>query len=117
MGMRLDEVERVRSAYPDIPLEAIYKEDLLRTGIAFSEDALRIASGFKPKAYFIFSFDLVPISEMPSGEHLRVPEEIALEGGALVLTLDEEVSDALPPQAPMTSASKRRTERRLMERP
>ena len=83
MGIRLDEVERVREIYPDLPPEAVFKEDLLRTGFAFSEDALRIASGFKPKAYFIFSFDLVPISEMPSREHLRVPEEIALEGGSL----------------------------------
>jgi len=82
MGIRLDEVDRVRGLYPDVPTEAVVKEDVLRTGLAFSDDALRIASGFKPKAYFIFSFDLVPISEMPSRENLRVPEEVALEGGA-----------------------------------
>jgi len=67
--------------YPDLPFEVVYKEDLLRTGLAFSEDALRIASGFQPKAYFIFSFDLVPIVEMPNRENFRVPEEICLQGG------------------------------------
>jgi hypothetical protein len=67
--------------FPDLPPEVFYKEDLLRTGVSFSEDALRIASGFKPKAYFIFSFDLVPISEMKQQENLRAPEEILLENG------------------------------------
>lgn len=71
------------SRYPDLPPEAIYKEDILRSGLSFSEDALRIASGFKPKAYFIFSFDLVPISQMKQGENLRAPEEVCLISGRL----------------------------------
>jgi hypothetical protein len=78
---RLEEVEALVRRFPDLPPEAIVKEDLLRTGIAFSEDALRVAAGFKPKAYFIFSFDLIPIARMQQDEHLRAPEEIALEGG------------------------------------
>lgn len=82
MGVRLQEVERLIERYRDIPPEAVFKEDMLRSGISFSEDALRIVSGFKPKAYFIFSFDLVPISEMSRQENLRVPEEICLIGGA-----------------------------------
>jgi hypothetical protein len=75
------EVEGFIQRFPDLPPEAIVKEDLLRTGLAFSEDALRIVAGFKPKAYFIFSFDLIPIAQMQQEEHLRAPEEIALEGG------------------------------------
>ncbi len=75
------ELERLQTLLPDLPSEVFYKEDLLRTGVSFSEDALRVASGFKPKAYFIFSFDLVPISEMKQQENLRVPEEILLENG------------------------------------
>jgi hypothetical protein len=67
--------------YSDLPFEVFYKEDLLRTGVAFSEDALRVASGFQPKAYFIFSFDLVPIDDMPNRENFRVPEEFCLQGG------------------------------------
>lgn len=81
MGPRWELIEHLLEKYSDLPPEAVFKEDLLRTGIAFSEDALRIASGYKPKAYFIFSFDLVPISEMGRQENLRVPEEICLVGG------------------------------------
>ena len=81
MGSRRERIARLIEAYSDLPPETIYKEDLLRTGMAFSEDALRIASGFQPKAYFIFSFDLVPIEAMPNRENFRVPEEICLLGG------------------------------------
>ena len=79
--MRLELVESLIDKYSDLPSEVVFKEDLLRTGISFSEDALRRASGFKPKAYFIFSFDLVPITGMPQREHLLAPEEICLVGG------------------------------------
>jgi hypothetical protein len=33
-------VESLMEAYPDVPPEAVLKEDLLRTGIAFDEEAL-----------------------------------------------------------------------------
>ncbi len=79
------ELEKMGQIYSDsaiaIPMEAIIKEDLLRAGIAFSSDALKIASGFKPKAYFIFSFDLTPISEMKQQENLHSPEEIRISNG------------------------------------
>ena len=81
MSKRLDLVEHLANEYEDLPREVVFKEDLLRTGISFSADALAIASGYKPKAYFIFSFDLVPISEMKQNEHLHAPEEICLKGG------------------------------------
>ena len=81
MGERYAEVERLVEAFPDLPPEVVFKEDLLRTGISFSEGALRLASGFKPKAYFIFSFDLIPIAEMAHQENLRAPEEICLLDG------------------------------------
>ena len=78
---RLAEVDSLIEKYPDVPQEAIFKEDLLRLGVSFSEDALRVCSGFKPKSYFIFSFDLRPIKELEQGENLRVPEELSLVGG------------------------------------
>ena len=81
MGQRLDRVETLIEEYPDLPPETVFKEDLLRTGVSFTEDALCVASGFKPKAYFIFSFDLAPISAMKRSENLRAPEEICLLGG------------------------------------
>jgi len=83
MGIRFDAVNTLVCEYQDLPFEVLFKEDLLRVGLAFSADALSVASGYKPKAYFIFSFDLVPISELSQGEHLRAPEEIALVGGRL----------------------------------
>jgi len=77
----LDLVDRLTAEYADLPPEAIVKEDLLRLGMAFDEEALRAAADMKPKSYFIFSFDRRPIAEMEREEHLRAPEEIALGGG------------------------------------
>ena len=78
---RLALLARLEEEYPDLPAEAILKEDLLRTGIAFDDEALRFCGEFKTKSYFIFSFDMVPISEMEQGENLRAPEEIRFSGG------------------------------------
>jgi len=75
-------VDDLNARYPDVPSEAIVKEDLLRRGVGFSADALCVAAGFKPKSYFIFSFDLRPIADLAQGENLRAPEELALVGGA-----------------------------------
>lgn len=74
-------VEELAERYPDIPVEVIFKEDLLRQGMAWSPSALEIAANFKRKAYFIFSFDMVPISDMEQNEHSKAPEEIRLVGG------------------------------------
>ncbi|MGH9481365.1 MAG: hypothetical protein ACRD1L_04680 [Terriglobales bacterium] len=79
---RLRQVEAAAAGHPTLPREAVLKEDILRTGIAFSPEALRLAAGYKSKAYFIFSFDLVPLNEMENREHWSAPEEIWLEGGA-----------------------------------
>ncbi|TAN24089.1 MAG: radical SAM protein [Acidobacteria bacterium] len=75
------EVEAAAAAHPTLPREAVVKEDILRTGIAFSPAALKLAAQFKAKAYFIFSFDLVPLNEMEQQEHWSAPEEIWLEAG------------------------------------
>jgi hypothetical protein len=75
------QLETLAAKYADLPTEALIKEDLLRQGIGFDTDALDHARGCKSKSYFIFSFDRIPIAEMPAGEDKRAPEEIALEGG------------------------------------
>ena len=67
----LSEIEDLAERYPDIPIEAIFKEDLLRRGMAWTPEALEIAANFKRKAYFIFSFDMIPISEMEQKEHIK----------------------------------------------
>ncbi len=74
-------IERLAAHFPDIPIEAIFKEDLLRRGMAWSREALKIAEGYKRKAYFIFSFDMVPIAQMEQNENTKAPEEVRLAGG------------------------------------
>lgn len=78
----LDLVELLARRYVDVPIEAIFKEDLLRRGMAWSQRALEVASKFKRKAYFICSFDMAPISDMGQMENVRAPEEVRLSGGA-----------------------------------
>ena len=78
---RLEDVSRLRGMFPDLPVEALVKEDLLRLGISFSAEALKYCADYKRKSYFIFSFDMVPIDEMAQDENLSAPEEIQLIGG------------------------------------
>lgn len=80
-AQRYEEVLTIAAAFPDLPLEAVFKEDLLRLGVRFSPAALRLAARFKPKSYFIFSFDLAPLEELDEDATLHAPEEIALVGG------------------------------------
>ena len=56
-------VESLMERFPHVPREAVLKEDLLRTGIAFDESALsdNLDGDVKPKSYFIFSFDQKPL--------------------------------------------------------
>ena len=76
-------VESLIARYPDIPPEAVLKEDLLRTGIAFDLSALteNLDGDVKPKSYFIFSFDQKPLAQLGAAALRRPPEEIALSGG------------------------------------
>ncbi|MEM7261025.1 MAG: radical SAM protein [Planctomycetota bacterium] len=76
-------MRRLQNEFADLPPEVVLKEDLLRTGIAFTTPALRYCAAFKTKSYFIFSFDMVPIEEMENAENLRAPEEIRFSGGPL----------------------------------
>jgi hypothetical protein len=76
-------VESLIERYPGVPAEAVLKEDLLRTGIAFDDSALsdNLDGEIKPKSYFIFSFDQKPLAELGEAASRRPPEEIALSGG------------------------------------
>ena len=69
--------------YPHVPREAVLKEDLLRTGMAFDPSALsdNLDGEVKPKSYFIFSFDQRPLAELGEARLRRPPEELALTGG------------------------------------
>ena len=83
VGTRTGLVEELIARYPEVPPEAVLKEDLLRTGIAFDDDALtdNLDGAVKPKSYFIFSFDQKPLTELGAAATQRPPEEIALTGG------------------------------------
>ncbi|MBF0198521.1 MAG: radical SAM protein [Planctomycetes bacterium] len=69
--------------FSSLPKEAILKQDVLRCGLAFDNEVFKVSSDYKPKDYFIFSFDLVTLEDMPEGTAFKAPEEIRLSGGPL----------------------------------
>jgi hypothetical protein len=71
--------------FSDLPAEAIVKQDVLRLGICFDKGVFEKAGSYKPKDYFIFSFDHVSLSEMSEDVKFKAPEEIRLHGGPLNL--------------------------------
>jgi hypothetical protein len=83
MDTRTALLEDLIARFAHIPAEAVLKEDLLRSGIAFDTAALtdNDAGEVKPKSYFIFSFDHKPLRELGEAAIRRPPEEIALTGG------------------------------------
>src|SRR6266852_5208594 len=91
--------------FPHIPPEAVLKEDLLRTGIAFDESALtdNLDGDIKPKSYFIFSFDQKPLAQLGEAAKRRPPEEIALTGGPYGLRRTI-VSVRVNPESPYRAA-------------
>lgn len=99
----LREVDAVCAEFPDLPREAVIKEDILRRGVWLTNAALDSAvdsdGSYAPKSYFIFSFDHEPLANMPGTERDRAPEEIAFAGGpgGFARTI---VSVRLNPQSP-----------------
>src|SRR5688572_17304686 len=80
---RTELIEGLMARFPHIPREAVFKEDLLRTGMAFDDSALtdNLEGEVKPKSYFIFSFDQKPLTQLGNAATRRPPEELALTGG------------------------------------
>ncbi|CAM5487518.1 hypothetical protein SFUMM280S_05113 [Streptomyces fumanus] len=66
MGSRTALVEDLMERFPHVPREAVFKEDLLRGGVAFDPSALSDNEDgeVKPKSYFIFSFDHGTLPEL-----------------------------------------------------
>ena len=95
------ELEKLKERFDDLPFEAILKTDLLRHGIAFTPEALRLCAQAKTKSYFIFSFDRAPQSSLSELEKFAAPEEIALSGGPYHLKRTI-VSVRLNPKSPYT---------------
>ena len=86
-GSRTALLESLIERFPNVPPEAVLKEDLLRTGMAFDSSALsdNLEGEIKPKSYFIFSFDQKPLTELGEAALRRPPEELALTGGPFAL--------------------------------
>ena len=68
-------LERVTTEFPDLPMEAVVKEDCLRRGVWFTPEALEAGADFARKSYFIFSFDRLPPTEMEAAIQRAAPEE------------------------------------------
>ncbi len=98
----------------DLPAEAIVKQDVLRLGLGFDEQVFSRAPEYKPKDYFIFSFDMVPLSAMEGTLAQRAPEEIRLSGGPLNL-LPTVISVRVNPQSPYRVAWREDGPRLLLE--
>ena len=91
----LKEMEKL---FTDIPVEAIVKQDILRLGLSFDAETLK-NQDYKQKDYFIFSFDLVPLSEQNDETRFRIPEEIRISGGYFSL-LPTIISVRVNPSSP-----------------
>src|SRR5246127_2013192 len=76
-----DDLESYFQKYPDVPKETILKQHMLSLGHWFSDAALDASAGALVKLYRLFSYDLVPMSELKRGEHRRVPEHFVLLNG------------------------------------
>jgi len=76
-----EDLEEYFKKYPDVPKETILKQHLLSLGHWFSDAALQAAAGALVKSYRLFSYDLVPMSELKRGEHRRVPEHFVTLNG------------------------------------
>jgi hypothetical protein len=73
--------EKYFEKYPDVPKEVIIKEDIMRLGVTFTENALKLSEKSATKTYYIFSYDKMDVDEMKKEEHIRAPEEYKFKGG------------------------------------
>lgn len=78
---RQEELEQYFERYPDVPREAIIKEDVLRMGVRFSDSAMQLAVGARPRTYYIFSYDRTNLNDMVRDESMLAPEEVRILGG------------------------------------
>lgn len=74
-------IEAYGRKYPDVPREVILKEDVLRLGLRFSEEAMRAAEGSRLQSYYLFSYNMTPPGEAENGAEFRTPEDIVVCGG------------------------------------
>jgi hypothetical protein len=76
-----DELQHHIEMFPQLPAEAIIKSDILRCGLSFDHEVFARTVAYKPKDYFIFSFDLITLADQSKDIAFKAPEEIRLFGG------------------------------------
>src|SRR5690349_24629227 len=78
-------VEAYAAKYPDVPMEVILKEDLLRLGVRLTPAALAAAKGCRSQAYYLFSYNISEHAEMGAGVSTAAPEDMIFRGGPYTL--------------------------------
>ena len=76
-----DSLLAVSEEFGELPVEAVFKEDMLRQGIWFADRVLAPEGDYARKSYFIFSFDRTPLKDLGETPKVQAPEEIRVEGG------------------------------------
>ncbi len=74
-------VEIYARKYPDVPMEVILKEDLLRLGLSITPDGLAVAKGKRQQAYYLFSYNISDHQEMGEEMSTGAPEDIIFRDG------------------------------------
>jgi hypothetical protein len=72
--VQADVLEDLFKRFPDVPREVVLKVELLSLGHWFTDAALDATAGSQVKSYRLFSYDLVPMSQMERNESRKVPE-------------------------------------------
>jgi hypothetical protein len=70
--------------YPDVPVEVILKEDVLRRGVSVACEVLAERARYRKQAYFLFSYNISSDDEL-GALGAEAPEDILLVGGPLKL--------------------------------
>jgi hypothetical protein len=74
-------IETYAKKYPDVPMEVILKEDLLRLGTGITKAALRAVKDYRRQAYFLFSYNISEHDELGDGLSTEAPEDIIFRDG------------------------------------
>lgn len=80
MEARIKELESCFSRFPDVPREAIVKNDMLRLGLKFTEAALKKTEGCRVKSYRLFTYDKVKYDQLKDAP-FKAPEDLDIVGG------------------------------------
>jgi len=74
-------VESYARKYPDVPMEVILKEELLRQGMTFTDAAMEAARGCRTQAYYLFSYNISGHHDLKDGMSTAAPEDIVFRAG------------------------------------